>query len=74
MTRAQWEAKVLKQVRDNGGFSVHWVTSNQFIAHAADRLEKRGVIKRCKTEPFPWIAMKLVKRRPKASQKRTSGG
>lgn len=42
MTRKQWEQKVIDHVIEHGGFSIFWVTQNQFLASAADRLRNAG--------------------------------
>lgn len=69
MTRKQWEARVIEEVAKEGGFSIFWVTSNQFIACAADRLVVSGRIVSDGQGRYPWIPMKLKKRRPKYRQK-----
>lgn len=54
MTRDWWEAQVLNKVREDGGFSIFWITANQFRAHAANRLEEAGKITRIEIGQFPW--------------------
>jgi hypothetical protein len=68
MTREQWENKVIDQVRENGGFSIFWVTQNQFIANAADRLVASGRMV-VMPKKFPWSDAKIVRKRKRARKK-----
>lgn len=45
MTKAGWENSVLEELKcTDGYFTVFYATSNQFIAHAFNRLEASGKI------------------------------
>ncbi len=44
-TKKGQEMLVIDYIKNNGGFSIFWVTENQKRAHAAERLEKSGKIK-----------------------------
>jgi hypothetical protein len=57
-TKEGQEEEVLAQVLKHGGFSVFWVTENQKRAHAAERLQNRGVIVR-EGGAYPWCAYKV---------------
>lgn len=57
-TKEGREEEVLAQVLKHGGFSVFWVTENQKRAHAAERLQNRGVIVR-EGGAYPWCAYKV---------------
>ena len=61
--KARYEAQVVKQVREEGGFSVFWATENIDRARAIDRLHRKlGVIEPQKgrgNDRFPWSGYKL---------------
>ena len=52
-TREGQEYLVLEQIKKYGGFSIFWITENQKRAHAATRLDLRGVIT-VTPKQFPW--------------------
>ena len=57
------ENKVLKQIRENKGFSVFWATENQDRARAIDRLQQRGIIahnRKSKLDRFPWCVYRIM--------------
>lgn len=45
-TKIGQELSVIKQIRDDGGFSIFWATETQRRACAIERLQKRGEIRR----------------------------
>lgn len=62
--RRRYEAEVLRQVADHGGFSAFWVMDNRLRASAADRLIRRGRIVRKRGRGFglyPWAGYRLQK-------------
>jgi len=65
-TREGQEADVLREVRENGGFSVFWATETEKRAHAIERLQARGVIVRAPLvvgrppEQFPFARYRIV--------------
>lgn len=57
------EREVMKRVRENGGFTVFWVTETQSIAEAATRLIDQGKIVRKTGEGFgrfPWCGYDIT--------------
>jgi hypothetical protein len=61
-TREGKEHDVIKQVRENGGFSIFWVTDHQSRACAATRLVDNGTLKEPKSGKgeYPWCAWELA--------------
>ncbi len=59
-TKAGRREEVLNQVREDGGFSIFWVTENYLRAVVAQQMQESGEIETDNTKhPYPWIAARI---------------
>lgn len=64
MKQLPWyQQKVYDQVASFGGFSIFWVSDNQRIAVAADRLISKGVIVPVPGAVYPWCKYNIHKKK-----------
>jgi hypothetical protein len=55
-TKAGRREEILNQVREDGGFSIFWVTENYLRAVVATQMQESGeIVTDNKKRPYPWI-------------------